>query len=236
MYMNLMTQGSDLILNVAIGSIYLELLDQGFRVEQSHDFDEFKKICGERDNRPVSAHADLDLFDFSEGNGFFLIVYDEQNKVVATIAAKFDSLKRTNLAQFWQQRLPRLYGGSIRAIRSPAAFDITGKVVYLGDMWVQSGNPARGLGFLLPRLSLLYSLSKFDPDFCYALHQPRMAERRSIEIGFSHCQRRAIDWEQLPEDFNDDFWISYSRSDDLHHLAYSIVEKIHRNKEASQKT
>lgn len=225
---NVMNDDSELILNAAIGSLYLDLLNLGFRVEDSCDFEEFKNICKLRDNPSVGAHSDGELFEFTDGNSFFMAVYDGDDNLVATVAAMYDDLKKTNLAQIWQRRLPRLYGGKIRKIRSPSAFDISGKIVYLGDFWVQKGYPSNGLGLLLPRLSLLYSLNKFRPDFCYALHPPRMAERRAMEIGFSHSQRRAIQWDTLPKDFNEDFWISYARADDLHHLAYSIVEKIHQ--------
>lgn len=225
----MMERDSSFMLQVVIGSLYLELFSQGLRVEESHEFSYFKSICSELEGREVSAHADQGLFDFAEGNSFFLAVYNAENKVVATIAARSDNLKRTNLAQFLEKRLPRLYGGEIREVCAPAAYDISGDVVYLGDLWVRKGYPAGGLGLLLPRLSLLYSLSKFDPDFCYALHTPRMAERRGLEIGFSHSGRKAIDWAVAPPDFNEEFWLSYSRSDDLYHLAYTLFGKIHQN-------
>lgn len=225
---NVMKDDSELILNAAIGSLYLDLLNLGFRVEDSCDFEEFKNICQLRDNPSVGAHSDGELFEFTDGNSFFMAVYDQNDCLVATVAAMFEDLKRTNLAQVWQRRIPRLYGGEIKHIRSPAAHDICGKVAYFGDLWVARGHPAGGLGLLLPRLSLLYALNKFSPDYCYALQTPRIAERRAMEIGFSHSQRRAIIWEKPPEGFNEDFWISYARADDLHYLAYAIVEKIHR--------
>lgn len=225
---NIMSEESELILNAAIGSVYLELLALGFRVEDSSDFEEFKAICQLRDIQSVGAHADDKLFDLTSANSFFMAVFDRENNLVATVSAMYDDLKKGNLAQFWQKRLPRLYGGKIERIRSPAALEISGRVVYLGDLWVKKGNPANGIGLLLPRLALLYTLNKFKPDFCYALHRPRDAIRRSMEIGFAHTQRRAIQWASLPADFNEEYWISYAKSADLHHLAFSLVEKIHQ--------
>lgn len=232
MAMSLMGVQSELVVCAAIGSIYKELVEKGYRIEQSHDFSEFKKICNSREGRPLSAQADDRYFDFCDGNGYFLVAYDSNDQVVGTTAALVDNLRRSNLAQLWESRLPRLYGGRLGCVRAPGAFDISGLAIYHGDLWVAPGQPVRGLGYLLPRLSLLLSLSEYRPDFCYALFAPRMARGFNVDMGFSFTQPKAIEWDEAPNDFNEDFWLSYATLDDLHHLAYTIFAEIHQSVEA----
>ena len=214
---------SDLVISASIIYTAKEISDLGYKIVQSSDFSKFKQICQMRDGRMLTEQCDEANFDFTSGNSFSLILFDEFDRLVATIAARKDCLGRTNLAQLLSKQYPRILGGKTGVEHAPRAYEITGDVVYQGDFWIARKHKVRGLGHLLPRLSLLVSLSRFKPDFCYAVVAPRMAEAwLPTKSGYACCQSHLIDWSLVPEGTNENFALVYSNQSDLQHLAYNV--------------
>lgn len=223
---NILDRHSDLVLSASIIYTAKEISALGYKIVQSSDFSRFKQICQMRDDRMLTEQCDEVNFDFTSGNSFSLVLYDEQDKLVATIAARKDCLGRTSLAQLLSKQYPRILGGEAGAEHAPRAHEITGDVVYQGDFWIAKKHKVRGLGHLLPRLSLLISLSRFKPDFCYAVVAPRMAEAwLPIKSGYACCQTQLIDWSVVPEGTNENFALVYSNLSDLQHLAYGVYAR-----------
>ena len=214
---------SDLVLSASIIYTAKEISDLGYKIVQTSDFARFKQICQLRDGRMLTEQCDEANFDFTSGNSFSLILFDEQDRLVATIAARKDCLGTTSLAQLLNKQYPRILGGITGSQHAPRAHEIKGDVVYQGDFWIARKHKVKGLGYLLPRLSLLVSLSRFEPDFCYAVVAPRMAEAwLPTKSGYACCQTNLIDWTVVPEGTNENFALVYSNHSDLQHLAYNV--------------
>ena len=79
---------SDLVVSASIIYTAKEISDLGYKIVQSSDFSKFKQICQMRDGRMLTEQCDEAHFDFTSGNSFSLILFDEFDRLVATIAAR----------------------------------------------------------------------------------------------------------------------------------------------------
>lgn len=221
---------SMLELGTSFTLLRMKLQEAGYKIIQSSDFYAFQKICKKREGRPISELSNPESFELTNGNSFYLVAYDKKSAVAGTIACTYETIGRENLAQFLSRRLPRVVGGELGDFHAPGMYDVKGRIVYHGDLWVDQRHNGKTLGRLLPQLALLLAQSQFDPDFSYAFFAPRMVKSsRIIEMGYRSVHQRAIDWETVPEGFNEDFWLAYSSRDDLFNLAFNVCSQNARN-------
>lgn len=208
---------SELVLASAIRTIEGAIEGFGCKVTQGQNFSRFKRICGMRTGRPISAQADELFFDLHQGNSFYLVI-EKEGQAVATIAVLRDDLKGDNLANLWRKRAKRLQKGRLGKHHAPGMFDITGDVVYLGDLWIDDRVKRVGLAYLLPKLALLIAYMRYEFAYAYALVSPKFGRNGTLNLtGFRTSEPGALDWRIADPDFNEEFWLVYSAASQICH-------------------
>lgn len=221
---------SDFVLSNAIGITTQDIYDLGFTVVESSSLADFKKLNKFREGRVLTAQADDAFFDFLEGNSYFVLVLDQDGDIAGTIAAFCDRLGQSCLADLWKSRFERCYsGGKMGNMFAPGAYRVSQTAAYMGELWVSKKSARSGLSHLLPRLSMLYSLSKFDADFVYAIMIDKLVRAGTFtKMGFCTLEPSAMSWKRLPTGYDSDFWnfwLAHSTKAQIQHLAYTIFSR-----------
>lgn len=223
-------QGSQLfVLSSALGITASSIVSAGFRIEQSSSFKKFKKLNKHREGRVLTAHGDHNLFDFVKGNSFYFAIYDKDEKLAGTVSCLYNDIKESCLSDLWRERLPRCYGGKISKNFAANASVIQGKIAYHGELWVAKKYRGNDLGWLLTRLSILYSVLKFEPDYVYSLVAENIINRDWVDkTGLISREPNVLQWIEYPPDYPEEFWdfrLLHSTKANIHHLAATIFSQ-----------
>ncbi len=227
-----MTIKNEMTLNRAI-SIYREEVEQhGLFIEELHDFELLEKICHERDEREGTRFSLTEqfsprLFDFSPDNAFFLLVRGPDGEVASVQGARLDHLSGISLADFWQSQQRRIYcdpypeqSPVLGRLHCPDAFEITGRCVYHGNMWLTPAWKGKKLGQPLCRLGQLIAYAKWPLDYIYCFIESALVSKGfAAHQGYAHIAPSGTDWVRVPDHIHADDYLCWNRPRDLEHLA-----------------
>jgi hypothetical protein len=121
--------------------------------------------------RPLVPVFDPVLGGMQPEMGFVLIGRDKDEQVVATQAGRLyewsTSLEdeATSLRMFYADPAAAFARGDRCKIATPAAKNITGRVVFSGAAWYRPDFRGRGLAGILPRISRAYAFTRWNTDF-----------------------------------------------------------------------
>ncbi|MEJ8475593.1 hypothetical protein [Roseibium algae] len=227
-----MTIKNDILLNRAISFYRNEVEQHGLVVEESHDFGQLVDICSQRDveeGRKFSLTEQFSpkLFDLSPDNAFYLVCRDLDGKVASVQAARLDHLNGISLADFWQSQHKRIYCDPypdeqpvLGTEHCPASFQITGKCVYHGNMWLTPDWQGKRLAQPLCRLGQLVAYAKWPLDYIYCFIESKLVSKGfAAHQGHAHISPAGTHWIKAPEHIHADDYLCWNTPSDLAHLA-----------------
>ena len=174
------------------------LLDErGLRVTIEHDFDALLALNQEtrKTGNPLTPNFSPE-FGYDGTDGYWLAARNRADEVVATIVGRVYTWPETTLAQELE-RLHVFYDDPDR-YRLPSeacvnttqqAHLITGRVLYGGGAWVRPDVRGTGLTAILPRISKIYAIGRWNPQWSITLLQPVLV-RKGVgrRYGFSNIE------------------------------------------------
>ncbi len=217
----------------AASQIRSELEREGDALLWGHDFTEFQDMVREAD-RGLTEHFSIQHQTFSPSGAFWLMLC-RSGVPVSTVAARLDLLGPMTLAAYWSQYLPRVYyddaGHSVELDARQAAFprEASGRVVYLGEMWVAKSHQGRGVASLMARLVQVMSMQIFDPDNVYCWMRPKQASGGFPQAcGFREIVPQGIRWTRPPAAAGDlsHLWLAGNRRSALDDLVRDLASGI----------
>lgn len=200
----------------------------GLTLEMCRDFTEFREIRNAMPDRsPMSPIFDPSVTDVGPGNGFWIKGTDAAGKIVHLQATRRSDLEDLSLADhlYELRRLYKLPGLDMEtdvdrsSLRAPALRQITGRVCYHGEIWLDELLRGRGLSALLPRLLLALVLMKWSPDYVFGFVPTKIAYRGILtQYGYMHIQPGGIFGKpaNLQQPLNK--WLAWLSRQDLLHL------------------
>lgn len=224
---------STLVIADALGRLTGELRGSGLTIEESADFTTFEAAALASEDRYLMEDFSTRFFDLHAGNAFWIGVKDAAGGIASLQAAKMDELRDRPLAAFWQQQQRRIFvdpaGGDTRLgeFHAAEAFELRGRIVYHGNLWLRRDLRGRGLAEKLTQMGFLVALLKWQPDWLYGL----MAEANALKgfglrVGYRRFAPRGTHWIVPPAHIRPDDWLVWSSRADLVTLARGISARL----------
>lgn len=214
-------------------SRYVSVIDRlatevGLTLEMCRDFVEFRDLRNAMvDRSPMSPIFNPAVTDVGPGNGFWLKGTDGAGRVVHLQATRLSDLEGINLADhlYELRQLYRLPGLDMEtdvqrdSMRAPALQQISGRVCYHGEIWLDESLRGKGLSAVLPRLLLALVLVKWSPDYVFGFVPTKLAYRGvQAQYGYMHVQPGGIFGRPLSAEQPVNKWLAWLSRQDLLHL------------------
>lgn len=188
-----------------------QLRKQDFIVERGTDFDVLEARVAESEKQNLTEHFRTELNTYTPANAFWLAILDDQGSLVAVSAARLDDLQRLPLVDYWRKYWFRCYPSAVDQRATMATVQprfgahITGRVVYMGDVWVHSDLRSSRIGSTLTQLLQIDALDEWRPDYLYGWMRPRDVVRGFwASCEFRHMHPLGITWDAAPSTIDHD--------------------------------
>lgn len=208
---------SELDVALLAANCIARLADAGIRVEQTSDFDLAMATVAEMDKPYLTDFLSPRKNDFFERNCFWLILRNVQGGASGMVGARMDDMGREPLSSFSARKLRNLFPDEadvpIRPDRLPRiAQEISGRVVYTGDLFVGPGLRTTNRQTLRTLVLLLYStiFLKWQPvDWLYAFLRDRDVSRGAPWLyHFPRVYPMAHSWTLRPSVQTGEHWLA----------------------------
>ncbi len=188
----------------------------GLSIELRDDFDELRSNCeGSGGKGKLSEPFHPAFMDVTAANGFWICGCTKKGKVRHVQAVRLDSLGQTSAGEFWTRNLRRIHDVQVGTNHCPAAYQMTGRVAYHGEMWIAPKRRRRGLAARLARIAQAVAYLRWKPDFMYGFVSNRLVQSGfPAQEGYQNMQPNAIDWIDVPNDINRDDWMVWNSRQD----------------------
>ena len=209
----------------ATAAVSARLRAGGRTIEQSVNFTAIDREIAEMEKGRISPEMSWLNSDLTSSNAFYVVVRNEEGRLVAVCAVRHYQLNDENLKSFLERQYARLYGGGDNAIDTslmpPLAHEISGSVCYLGDYFIaREGRVSKEFNnsdFIL----LVYGLAimQFDPDWIFAFVKQKNALRGLPAVYLiARCYPCALEWKVSTQHRVDTDWLIGSSRKDLYYL------------------
>ena len=194
------------------------LATDGITLETSDNFADFEAACKDLEGKDaIAAPFDGAHFDIAPRDGFWILGWHE-GRVIHIQAMRRDSLEGITLAAHWGKQFARIHAGVLGKRHAPGAFEITGNVVYHGELWIEPAARSQGMAPLCCKLAHALAMIKWAPDYIYAFMSDKLIRCGfHVREGFAKCHPRAIDWVETPSDVDPADWLVWNSMEDLLH-------------------
>ncbi|WP_063799923.1 hypothetical protein [Bradyrhizobium valentinum] len=216
-------------------SRFLQVYDQaairkGVKLSIGFDFHEYVSITGSIPTKgrtyPIFRP---DRSPIKSGEGYWLVGVDKNDEVVLVEAARLYDLSNSNLAEhletlrfFYAEPSKHAHPDDRCICRAPNARQITGKVVYHGDIWVRRDFRGQGMPKIMTGIMRGVSLAMWAPDFTCGLAGRWSVEKRVYDV--SRCEPGGSILRLVAEGIVDDDWLSWTTGDELIRLVDAQTE------------
>lgn len=211
-------------IGLAIANLHNRVTKHDLTIEVGHDFALFRQMCAETEKQTVSEQFSPAKFDLLSNNSFWITVKTLSGQLVCTQALRLDDIGSHTLADLWAGQQPRVYGGKIGHLHAPTVFQISGRVVYHGEMWVEAEFRKLRFGGIMTMLGQLLAVTQWRPDYVYIFMCRELAERGfAYQVGYSHQQVAGTHWLEAPDGIDPSDLILWNSAADIDFLARQIV-------------
>ena len=160
----------------------------GFTISVTEDLDGWQARMieiGKPSNHPMMSPQ---WHDFAHPEAFGVQLSANGN-LVGGVAARYHDLGQETLGQYWGRSYKRLYGnGADIPVHSPArkaATEVTGKVVYLGELFVTPDFRSTGGAALVMNYLFLLCAIRWKPSWIYGfIRQKDVLSGKPLQYGF----------------------------------------------------
>ncbi|MGI9371589.1 MAG: hypothetical protein ACR2OJ_03765 [Hyphomicrobiales bacterium] len=215
----------------AIAILEQQLDEIGLKAEFSNDMGalaaERLRVRASR----ISPMFDPDVNDFNYNNAFWMRVLNQDGDVISLQAFRRDEVG-SNLADWalpwmiglYARRSELIVPNLLRPPPNSKSERISGSLAYHGELWISRNAGPRNLMELIPKLGLLLTLIKWQPDATWALVSHAMATRgHALRSGYAHFERGFLNWDWKPEGAEDVEWLVLSERTDLEFIANDLT-------------
>ncbi len=180
-----------------------KLKSDGLELEVLSDLRVFEGRMAKIGKAPNHPMISPDWHDFSSSDAFS-IIFRQGGQDIGGVAARHLDLGDDSLAQHWASSYMRLYsdGSSVPVGRfsTVAGREITGKVVYLGELFLRKGSRN---GSVCWRLIFHYLFAlcflKWHPEWIYGfVRQPDVMSGKASRYGFTRQYIGPQEWSHPP--------------------------------------
>ncbi|MCK7611993.1 GNAT family N-acetyltransferase [Roseibium sediminicola] len=206
----------------------------GLSLQVGSDFRSFELFACAYD-RELTEHFSVKFQAITPPRGFWMMLVAPEGEVVATVAARLDDLGESTLADYWKLILPIVYRDaygapvSLRERQPSFVQEATGRVIYLGEMWVHPDWRKTGIGSDLAKLVQLRAFRRFSPvNALYVWMRPREIKGGfASSCGFQTLIENAINWDRPPAERDakssvSELWLAGNKASALHDLVYDL--------------
>jgi len=217
----------------AINLLHERIRDMGITLTYSSDFEEFSHLRNEIRSEKVSPMFDPSANHLTELNSFSMIARNESGDISAFQACRLDTVDG-NLADWamrWMtghylMRSELVTPAKDQVPASSVTRKISGPVVYHGELWLDREFRTGVCSAIFPRLALLVSLMKWQPEAIWGLiGGPVATHGLSIRIGYPHMENNFFRWEIAPTGAENSEYITLATKSDLEFLALNTIAK-----------
>lgn len=205
------------------------LRDQGFEIRQVSDPSLVESIAAEIKKPYLTKVLDPLQGDYTQNNCFWFILYrsdDSSRRAVGMLGARVDVLEKDEFIKFIKHQAKRLYGkGGNEALEDhvfpPPFYEIVGKAVYIGDLFIDPEFRGRTNINLRALLLLVMGLAnyKWGFDWLYAFVRSSDAEHGYFQrYCFAQTYPGALSWVTPPAERTDSDYFGCVRDQDLDYL------------------
>ena len=194
------------------------------RVERLREFEERMRALGMPDPHPMlSARWN----DFPGGQAAGLVL-TRGGQDVGGVAAHYYDLGGQSLGDYWEESYRRLYGkGDASPVYEPAPLaetTITGKVVYLGQLFLTKAERDGVVSAALLRYIQAFCVIEWTPNWLYGFIRAEDVERgKAAQFGFTYQVPFAQLWRKEPETrFSTEYLVANDRRH-VCHMASRLV-------------
>lgn len=197
---------------------------KGIRLSIGFDFHEYVSITGRIPTKgrtyPIFRP---DCSPIKLGEGYWVVGVDKNNEVVLVEAARLYDLSNTNLAEhleslrfFYADPSKHAHPEDRCICKAPSARQITGKVVYHGDLWVRRDFRRQGLPTIMAGIARGVSIAMWAPDFTCGLAGRWSVDKHVYDT--SRCEPGGSILRLVADDITDDDWLFWKTGEDLRRL------------------
>ena len=193
------------------------LAEAGIHVEQTSDFEQALDLVKLMDKPYLTDFMSPRKNDFFEANCFWLLLRDDKGGPSGMVGARMDDTGREPLSAYSVRKLRNMFpdesGVPVRPDRLPRiAYEIMGKVVYTGDLFVGPGLRSTNRQMLRTLVLLLYCticLKWQDFDWLYAFLRDRDVARGAAWLyHFPRIYPMAHSWTLRPSVETGEHWLA----------------------------
>ena len=174
------------------------------------------------------------------GSSFYCVMCETTSGVpVATHGAKLQDVGSGSLSELIIKSMRRLHvqedGYRLGDNHHPILCDLSGKLVYFGDMFVAPEYRRSGIASTLTVISFVEALRRWSPDHVWALMRMEQASKGYATMAYwTHQHHGALDWDAPPSPllFGDEVLCVQSRRD-IRQLCRSYAQSWLRRQRAS---
>lgn len=224
------------------------LCEHGIEVTVGTDFATYATIVtSERPQQALGVPFDPELTKLKARSSFWLIGRNRDGRLIHTQACKIVPLNALSLGQYLLRRF-RDFPPAIADIdlpRSrfrapPGAKNISGTVVYHGEVWMAPDHGTyrgTGLSTVLARTGLLEAFNRWRPDWLFGFMAQQVAFKGFAErMGYMHNEPGALRWYRIGQDKPLEGFLSYLSREELEFLLeIPIADLVTRPVEMTQK-
>lgn len=210
-------------------SRFIQLYDEaavrkGIKLSIGFDFHEYVSITGATPTKGKTYPTFRpDRSPIKVGEGYWLVGVDTNNEIVLVEAARLYDLSQSNLAEHLQS-LKFFYADPAKhahpqdrcICRAPSAPQITGKVVFHGDIWVRADFRGQGITKIMAGIMRGASLAMWAPDFTCGLAGRWSVDKRVYDVAHSEPSGSVL--RLVAENIEEDEWLLWTTGEELRSL------------------
>ncbi len=215
----------------AAGILDEQIKALGLTLTISSNFEDFATLRKSTRDGQVSPMFDPTINNLNHQNAFWMFAVNEDNDPVAFQAFRLDTVDG-NLAEWTTRWMAGLYllrselvvPSHLVAPSSSITRQISGPVVYQGELWVNRHFRNRTCSAIFPRFGMVLCLLKWQPAAIWGIMGQAMATRgHTIRIGYPHTERGFLRWNVAPKGAENNEYITLARKTDLEFLAQETI-------------
>ncbi|MER8467752.1 hypothetical protein [Mesorhizobium sp. M1396] len=201
-----------------------EAVKKGVRISIGFDFSTYISITETTPTkRATYPNFRPDRSPIKEGDGFWIVGVDTNNEVVLLDAARLYDLSCGNFAEHLESlkafyAVPAVHAHSEDSCTcmAPSAKKITGKVCYLGDLWVRKDFRGQGMPRIAAGIAFGVSFALWMPDFLCALVAQWSLDKGVVaQYDMPHHEPGGSILRLVEEQAEDDDWLIWLTGDEL---------------------
>lgn len=217
----------------AINLLHERIEDIGITLSYSSDFSEFAAHRESVRSTKVSPMFDPDVNNLTERNSFGIVAWNDKGEIAGLQACRVDTVDGSLaewamrwMAGHYLMRSELVTPSKDQVPGSSVTKDIKGPVVYHGELWLDREHRHMVCSTIFPRLALMISLLKWQPNAVWGLIGGPVATRGlSIRIGYPHMENNFFRWDIAPQGAETSEFITLARKSDLEFLAEDTIVK-----------